>query len=73
MLIKDLLTPYEYEKHINNYFDDEEYKSMLKIEASKLLIDTVNITPLAKSSDLRIILLSSFKSKRSATQLFIPC
>ena len=30
MLIKDLLTLYEYEKHINNYFDDEEYKSMLK-------------------------------------------
>jgi uncharacterized protein (DUF1330 family) len=36
MLIKDLLTLYEYEKHINNCFDDEEYKSMLKIEASKL-------------------------------------
>lgn len=27
-------------------------------------MDTVNITPLAKASDLRIILLSSFKLKR---------
>lgn len=30
MLIKDLLTIYEYEKHVNNYLDNEEYKSMLK-------------------------------------------
>ncbi len=43
MLIKDLLTLYEYEKHINNYFDDEEYKSMLK-NLNEIFNNAINLS-----------------------------
>lgn len=43
MLIKDLLTLSEYEKHINNYLDSEEYKSMLE-NLNEIFDNAINLS-----------------------------